>query len=292
MADFPRTMVGGLSLPRLICGSNFGTHFSSARNRFARQLGASPSRMADCIEVFARHGCNAFMSCPFKPVADALREVEQRTGQPMYWIATPWYAGSDLGRIRWDSPDLDDDWKRAVDETKALGAHFCFPHMAITDFLLDRINRRLMPQLIRHLQYVREAGMLPGLSTHTPQSIICADNTDDGVIDSYIQPYNAAGFLCEVAVERAHQVIHSAHKPVMVIKPLASGRLTPFAGLTFVWNTIRDCDLVTLGVMSPDEAEESIEISLSILEKRQSETPLPWSRSEATIAVKPPASDC
>ena len=39
-------------------------------------------------------------------------------------------------------------------------------------------------------------------------------------------------------------------------------------GLNFVWNTIRDCDMVTVGCTHPDEAAEDIEISRAALERR------------------------
>ena len=54
----------------------------------------------------------------------------------------------------------------------------------------------------------------------------------------------------------------------MTIKPMAAGRVSPFVGLNFVWNTIRDCDMVTVGCFHPEEAEEDIEISMAALERR------------------------
>ena len=54
----------------------------------------------------------------------------------------------------------------------------------------------------------------------------------------------------------------------MVIKPMAAGRTTPFVGLNFVWATIRDCDMVTIGCFNEREAAEDIEISKAALERR------------------------
>jgi hypothetical protein len=54
----------------------------------------------------------------------------------------------------------------------------------------------------------------------------------------------------------------------MTIKPLAAGQVRPFQGLTFAWNAIRDVDMVTVGTMSAREAQECIELSLDILERR------------------------
>ena len=56
------------------------------------------------------------------------------------------------------------------------------------------------------------------------------------------------------------RIIHAAKHPVMTIKPMAAGRCTPYVGLTFSWNAIRDCDMVTVGTNSAREAAEDIEI--------------------------------
>jgi hypothetical protein len=210
---------------------------------------------------------------PLSPfAAEAIREAEQRAGVPIYWICTPMYPET-------DNPD---SWPRAVEEAKAMGATFCFPHQAVTDILLDRVNRTLSPLLLDHLKVVREAGLIPGLSTHAPESVICADNCE-GAVETYIQIYNAAGFLCQVETDWIQQVIHNAKKPVMTIKPLAAGRLLPPTGLAFVWSTLRDCDMVTIGTMSTYEAEEAIEISLACLEHRRADVELQRTRSKSLL---------
>ncbi|HPO72841.1 MAG: hypothetical protein GX785_11590 [Armatimonadetes bacterium] len=275
MSEFPRTMVGGVSMPRLICGSNWFlgySHTSRAKDRLIKELFDTPAKMARVVEVFARRGCNAFMSMQSQFVAEALREVEQRVGVPMLWVTTPAYK----------EPGNPDTWKASVDEARELGATFCFPHQCVTDPRIDRVNRCLSPQLIEHLAYVREAGMVPGLSSHAPEAITCSDACGADV-ETYITPYNAAGFLCQVETDWIQRIIHSAKKPVMTIKPLAAGRLLPPTGLSFVWSTLRDCDLVTIGTMSTYEAEEVIEISLACLEQRKAEVELQYTRSKSTL---------
>ena len=64
---------------------------------------------------------------------------------------------------------------------------------------------------------------------------------------------------------------------------LAAGRLLPPTGLAFVWNTIRDCDMVTIGTMSTYEAEEDIELSLAMLERRKAEVELQTTRSKRSL---------
>jgi hypothetical protein len=101
----------------------------------------------------------------------------------------------------------------------------------------------------------------------------------------YIQPFNAAEFLCQIETDWLAHVIHKAKKPVTIIKPLASGKLLPPTGLTFVWNAIRPCDMVTIGTMSVYEAEEDIDLSLSILARRKPEIQLQFTRSKKSLAA-------
>jgi hypothetical protein len=87
-------------------------------------------------------------------------------------------------------------------------------------------------------------------------------------VETYIQIYNCMGFLMQVEVEYIHKVIWNAKKPVMTIKSMAAGRATPFVGLTFSWSTLRPCDMVTVGCLTPEEAAEDIEISRAAFERR------------------------
>lgn len=55
MGSFPRITVGGVSLPRLICGSNWMlgfSHTSKAKDRLIKEIFDTPAKMARVIEVF------------------------------------------------------------------------------------------------------------------------------------------------------------------------------------------------------------------------------------------------
>jgi hypothetical protein len=130
---------------------------------------------------------------------------------------------------------------------------------------------------------IRDRGMIPGLSTHMPESVIYADNTGADV-ESYIQLYNAAGFLMQVEADWVNRIIRNAKKPVMTIKPLAAGKLLPMVGLSFVWSTIREQDMVTIGCTTPAEAREVIDISLDLLNQRVPENELQRTRSKLSLA--------
>jgi hypothetical protein len=133
-----------------------------------------------------------------------------------------------------------------------------------------------------YTKMIRQRGMIPGLSTHMPETIVYADKQNADV-ETYIQLYNSAGFLLQVETDWVMHIIQNAKKPVMTIKPLAAGRILPPVGLAFVWSTIRDCDMVTIGTTTPYEAREAVEISLALLEKRIPDVELQKTRSKKTL---------
>jgi hypothetical protein len=129
---------------------------------------------------------------------------------------------------------------------------------------------------------IRARGMIPGLSTHMPEAVVYADKQNADV-ETYIQIYNAAGFLMQVEADWVMRTISEANKPVMIIKALAAGKLLPVVGLAFVWSTIRDQDMVVIGTTTPAEARESIEISLDLINHRIPNNALQQTRSKNSL---------
>ena len=127
--------------------------------------------------------------------------------------------------------------------------------------------KKTIERLPDYLKMIRDQGMITGLSCHMPELVLYSDLNEYDV-ETYIQIYNCVGFLMQVEVEYIHKVIWNAKKPVMTIKSMAAGRVSPFVGLSFSWHTIRPCDMVTVGCLTPLEAEEDIEISLAALSNR------------------------
>jgi len=277
MSEFPRTEVGGVSLSRMIIGTNWFSgysHTSRAKDCYIREV-MTRKKIADVIEVFLEAGIDTIMGLCSRPeLREAFEEVRDRTGRDLIVITTPGYNVD-------DTPEGYDETARILDESAELGATFCFPHQCSTDALIDRRNRCFL-QIDRYCKMTRERGMIPGLSTHMPESIVYADESGLDV-ESYIQIYNAAGFLMQVEVDWVNRIIHGANKPVMTIKPMAAGRLLPLVGLAFNWATIRPQDMVAVGTMTPDEARECIDISLSVLGNRGSEVELQRTRSKSSV---------
>lgn len=273
---FPRTLVGGVSLPRLLVGTNWflgWSHTSLAKDNFIKEF-QTREQIVSVLSVFLEYGIDAVMA-PLSPhLEDSIREAEQRTGQRIIRIYTPAF---ELG----PDPAPENSAPNVFDQCAAFGATFCMPHQSVTDALIDR-RAGVIRDLNKYTRMIRERSMIPGLSTHMPEAVIYADKMDADVA-TYIQIYNSAGFLMQVEADWIMKVIREARKPVITIKPLAAGRLLPVVGLTFVWNTIRDQDMVTVGTTTPDEAREVIELSIDLLNRRIPDNQLQETRSKKSL---------
>jgi hypothetical protein len=277
MTAFPRTVVGGVSLPRLIIGSNWflgWSHTSAAKDKFIKGYHDRDS-VAEILTTFLEYGVDAVMGPMSDQLEEAVQEAEQRSGMAIIRVLTPHF------NILADGPE-ESEPERVFDRAKALNATFCMPHQSMTDALIDRMYHRIR-DIDVYTKMIRDRGMIPGLSSHMPESVVYADQTGADV-ETYIQLYNAAGFLLQVEADWVMRIIQNAKKPVMTIKPLAAGRLLPVVGLAFVWSTIRECDMVTIGTTTPAEAHEAVEISLDLLNRRMPEYELQRTRSKSSLS--------
>ncbi|MDF2611488.1 MAG: hypothetical protein K0R92_2962 [Lachnospiraceae bacterium] len=261
---FPRTQVAGISLSRMIIGTNWilgWSHTGAAADRMITSRYDAKEKMYPILEAYMEYGVDTIMA-PFglSPIlVEAIKEVEQRTGRPMIMIDTPCINVDNTTEGRREAEAV---IKACADR----GSKFCLLHHSSVEQLVNK-NKGIIDRLPDYTKMIRDAGLIPGLSAHMPELITYSD--DNGYdVETYIQIYNCMGFLMQVEVETIARIIHNAKKPVMTIKPMAAGRTTPFVGFNFTWNTIRDCDMVTVGAFSPDEVHEDVEISLAAIERR------------------------
>jgi len=269
-------MVGGVSLPRMLIGTNWflgWSHTSLAKDNFIKEF-QTKDKITNIICVFMEYGIDAIMGPVSQLMEDAVKAAEDRTGKRIIRILTPGFNLNPGGKPE-ESPEY------VLDQAKKFGATFCFPHQSVTDALVDRWHNEIR-EMSRYSKMIRERGMIPGLSTHMPESVVLSDRTGLDV-ESYIQIYNAAGFMMQVEVDWVTRIIRDAKKPVMTIKPMAAGRLIPIVGLGFSWNTIRCQDMVTVGTTTPAEARECIEISLDLLSHQMPDNMLQKTRSKKSL---------
>ncbi len=282
MAKFPRTNIGSQSVSRMVIGTNWflgWSHATEAKDRYIKENVAERKKIADILEVFFKAGIDTVLGqITCSPLSEAIKEAEDRTGVKAVIITTPLLTISPA--VPLNGFDMDEA-NKVLDAHAKLGAKICMPHAFTTDAVVDKCTRTIR-KMDTICKMIRDRNMIPGLSTHMPETIIFADESGLDV-ETYISIYNAAGFLMQVECDWTAKMINNAKKPVLTIKPMAAGMLRPFQGLNFVWNTIRERDMVALGTMSPEEAAECIEMSLSILEHRPSGVKLQETRSKASL---------
>lgn len=261
---FPRTEVAGISLSRMIIGTNWllgWSHTSPSADKLIVNLYDTPEKIVPVLEAYLDFGIDTLMG----PISEqpklqaAIKMAEDKTGKRIIKVDTPLVNVSDSEKDRREA-------ETTIKKSAASGADFCLIHHASAEQLVNK-NLSTITRIDDYTKMIRDAGLIPGLSAHMPELIIYSDlNAYD--IETYIQIYNCMGFLMQVEVETVANIIHSAKKPVMTIKSMAAGRCTPYVGLNFTWNTIREKDMVAVGAFNVDEALEDIEISFAAIERR------------------------
>ncbi|MBD3181707.1 hypothetical protein GF312_05405 [Candidatus Poribacteria bacterium] len=278
MLEIPRTQIENLSVPRLMAGTNWFlgySHTSAAKDKLIKEM-QTRQHLADILEVFFNAGVDAvYGGRPgAKHLTDAMKDAEDRTGRKCVRIGIPSFNTS-------GTQEATDANLKLMDEFMELDYDILMPHQNTTDVLVDKRTRTIR-DIDFYVSAIRERGMIPGLSTHMPETPIYADEMGLD-LGTYIQIYNAAGFLMQIEIDWVHRMIWNRKKPVITIKPLAAGRLHPLVGLAFSWATLRDIDMICIGCLTPDEAKEVIDISLSLLEKRSTTVKLQETRSKASV---------
>jgi len=261
---FPRTIVGGQSLSRMIIGTNWmlgWSHTSPAADHQIKRCYQDGESAWPMLKTFLDHGVDTMMGMlqQERVMQEAVRVAQEKSGKKLIVIDTPIINVDDNEAARREA-------RATIRRSREAGATFCFLHHSSAEQLVNK-NKHQIVRLDDYTDMIRQEGLIPGLSAHMPELITYSDENGYDV-ETYIQIYNCMGFLMQVEIETVASIIRNAKKPVMTIKPMAAGRTTPFVGFNFVWNTIRDCDLVTVGCFDAEEAAEDIEYSLAAIERR------------------------
>ncbi|MCL2056317.1 MAG: hypothetical protein FWH02_03740 [Oscillospiraceae bacterium] len=261
---FPRTEIGGLSVSRMIIGTNNimgGSHRTVARDVHIKGVfGESAEVVADVVGAYLEHGVDTSIGGISQQfIRDGIKIAEERAGKKVTKIDLVVFDTKDTPEARRNALDV-------IKRSKQNGADICLPLHMTVEKLVNKQERKI-ERISDYLYMIREQGMVPGLSAHMPEIITYTDENGYDA-ETYIQIYNAAGFLMQIEIELVQEIIWKAKKPVLTIKPMAAGHLNPFVGMNFSWNTIRPQDMVAVGCMTLEEAHETVEYSLAAIERR------------------------
>ena len=201
---FPRTMVGGISLPRMLMGTNWllgYSHTGPAADHMIKTRHSDPKNVAAVADAYMEYGIDAMMAPDFSgdgPLEQGLKLSEDKFGKKITRIVTPALNVDDTAEGRAEAEKL---VKKCADD----GATFCLIHHMACEQLINK-NRQTMDRLPDYLDMIRQHGMIPGLSAHMPEVVQYSDrNAYD--VETYIQIYNCMGFLMQIEVEGVNSII-------------------------------------------------------------------------------------
>ena len=243
--------IKGKYFSKVVCGTNpfYGSsHFSKARDieyltrcddEYIKKV------ITRCLEL----GVNTVESSANERIHQILSDLRESFGTPIHFIGST--------RI-----DKTSQMKNHQEKLKFLienKADICVIHAQFVD---RQRNTNEIKGLKRFVQQIHNAGLIAGISTHKASTIELCEKYDYG-IDTYLFPLNKTGFVYpgyegNESVGERIGIIQSTPKPFILMKTLGAGRIPPTEGLQFILENSKQSDIITIGLGSIEQVEESV----------------------------------
>jgi hypothetical protein len=139
------------------------------------------------------------------------------------------------------------------------GTRICVIH---SQFIDRPGNTDAIAGLERLLDKIHGAGLLSAISTHRVATVETCEKRNYA-IDAYMFPLNLTGFVypgyegAESVAERVG-LVRGVAKPFILMKTLGAGRIPPDEGLQFVAENCKPNDVVSIGIGSEAELDETM----------------------------------
>ena len=272
MLDFPSLTIEGLTIPRVICGTNalLGySHVSRGRDAWIKEYFTAKriaQVFAKCIEL----GVTAVMGPLHPRLVEALDETEKLTGVRMIWVSTTnfemvpkgmeqeYQKARAAGRAEEAMAMSRESTREQVAALKAAKAPICIFHGG----WIDRwpMENGHLKDFDRYTQAIRGAGLIPGAVSHLAGRLAEVDQGPHDVA-MLVTPINKGGWAMRPSRDEALKVVNEIKKPLFAIKTLACGRYEQ-ENLVEDWLKwvvdIPNVQGIVLGLMVEQEAEQSI----------------------------------
>jgi hypothetical protein len=245
--------LGNLEFSKLICGTNAfyaRSHFSAARDaeyrgRFTES--AIEKTLQRCLEL----GVNAVESSANERIVDIIGRLRAATGRTLHLV----------GSTRIDETSQMKSHRQKLSFLVERKAELCIIHAQIAD---TRRQGERIPGLKEFIEEIHTAGLLAGISAHRVATVELCEKNAYG-IDAYLFPLNMTGFVYPgyagtESVQQRVDLVRGIAKPFILMKTLAAGRIPPEEGLHFIAENSKGNDLISLGLGSQEELEESASI--------------------------------
>jgi len=245
MDSFPAIEIEGVRVPKALIGINslFGwSHTSGGRDEWIRKY-FTTQRVAELFAHCIKLGMYGVLGPVYPKLHDAIKMAEDMTGQKMIFVSTTFG-----GRETTD---------QQAKTLKEVGSPICCIHGGWTDRW--EVKDGKLDGFEKYLGMIRDAGIIPGVACHNVDRL---KMVDQGGYDCavFVTPVNKMGFYMNPSREAALEAIGNCSKPVIAIKPLASGRFDE--GRVKEWlkwtSDAKGVSAMVVGFMSEEEASEDI----------------------------------
>lgn len=187
-------------------------------------------------------GVRGVQLLPFPPIVKAVKTVERDLALELTIV----------GSVRSEDPYRDIEILRDLRATA----------MLLNGDLTDSHNLSKISEL---LNQIHRAGSLAGVVTHAPLfTLTWLQKTDLG-IDMIMLPFNKLGKFMDSTPEKVLETARRINKPLIGMKMLAAGDLTPREGLEYVFQ--KGLKIMAIGIASEAEAIETFSIANELLQK-------------------------
>jgi hypothetical protein len=234
-AKIPQILVG---TSPFIGAGQFGVRAFLYYSRFYEH----PANMVKIFSKAVDLGVRGVQLLPFPPVVEAIKSVERDLGLELTIV----------GSVRSNDPYGDIGILR---DLRAAA-------MLLNGDLTDSHDTRKISEL---LNQIHQAGSLTGVVTHAPLFTLTWLQKTDLEIDMIMLPFNKLGKFMDSTPERVLEAARRINKPLIGMKVLAAGDLTPREGLEYVFQ--RGLKVVAIGLASGKEAAETLSIANELSRK-------------------------
>lgn len=245
MFNFPVIDIEGVKVPKFLIGINSllgWSHTSAGRDEWIKKY-FTVDKIAGVFAHCIRLGLYGVLGPVYPKLHDAIKMAEDMTGQGMLFVSTT------FGDVNTTA--------QQVKTLKDFGSPICCIHGGWADGWQVRDGK--LEGFENLLSIIRDAGLIPGSACHNAKILkILNDNNYDCAV--FVTPVNKMGFYMNPSKEFALEVIGNCSKPIIAIKPLASGRFEEGKvkdWLKWVMDT-KGVFAMVIGFMSEEEATEDI----------------------------------
>jgi len=253
---FPTFEVEDVAIPKVLVGINpfLGySHFSEAKSNYFKRVFKDAAAISDVIIKATEFDVTGIYTPADEKIAEALKQVEKKTGIKMTVVGTTYYT-FDLAKI-----------EKEVALLKSMGARICLLHGNAVDDLLNTVER-IIASAEEMLGLIRDEGMVPGIACHDARAILYSEERSyDSKV--FATPVNKTGFWMNHE-GLTLRIIEKIEKPVIALKPFASGRIQPEEGLEFTLST-PGVTAVAIGVANHEEVVQDFKLAKEILSRKR-----------------------